>query len=226
MYIQSPSVDYLNTVVEDRNTIVREAKRDGLVLTPEQHLTLILDDVASIKRIMHSPALAYLASNSRHLHMSVFLLAQYHCQIPSEVRNQNDLVFMLSTRDKKTIHRVHAEYASCLDRRTFEHVVSYCTDNYGLLVIDNRSVASTFSDLCFSARINNYRELQFRKLGPPSLHTFVKDWYFDADVQVLPSVVDQNQWEQQEQDRTLYKQVMGNRKIYHDRKGKLVIRTV
>ena len=226
MYIQDPSPEYLNTVIDDRNETICQAKRDGVPLLPEQHLTLVLDDIASNKKIMRCPALAYLASNSRHLHMSIFVLAQYHCQIPSEIRNQNDVIFMLSTHDKKTIHRVHSEYASCLDKRAFEHVVSYCTDSYGMLVIDNRSIGSTFADICFSARIHNYKQLKFRMLGPTSLQTFVGDWYFDVDAVTLPSGEDQDQWQQQEQDRHLYKQVMGNRKIYQDRKGTLVIRTV
>lgn len=223
MYIQGPRVDYLETVVNDRNELIRESRLAGRALKEEEHLTLVLDDVASVRRIMRSNVLAYLASNSRHLHMSIFLLAQYHCQIPAEIRNQNDLIFMLATHDQKTIRRVHAEYASCLDRRAFEHVVSYCTDNYGMLVIDNRSIGSDFDSICFSARISDYNELQFAKLGSQSLHQFIDHWYFDEN---HPTDQEAVEWTQSQQEKDMVKQIMGNRRIFQDRRGKLVIRTV
>ena len=185
MYLHDPSIQFLKTIHADRNAVLKAHRKKKTSPMDVEHMTLILDDVASNKKIMRSPELAYLASNSRHLHMTVFLLAQYHCQIPAEIRSQNDYLFMLTTVDKKTIKRIYEEYVSMCDLRVFKAVVTYCTADRGLLVINNQCIGNTLSDVCYSARISNYSTLQIPTMGPSELWEFADRRYIDDDI-VLP----------------------------------------
>ena len=81
LFVHHPTIERLEKIKSVQNALVREHTRAGTPFPPHNMLTLVLDDVSSNKQIMRSPILAYLASNSRHLQMSIFILAQYHCQI-------------------------------------------------------------------------------------------------------------------------------------------------
>ena len=149
--------------------------------------------------------------------MSVFILAQYHCQIVTEVRNQFDIVFMLSTSDKKSIVRIHSEYCSCVDLRMFKYILSYVTQGFGLLVIDNQSTSLSIDDVCFHSKIQTYPPT-IDRLGSNEMWEFGEDHFCDED-QSRPGEEDAEEWVKTKDP--------GCKKMNHvitDRCGKLIIR--
>jgi hypothetical protein len=241
MYIQDASVQYLESLKNDRNNLMRKKKKKDLL--ESDHVTLILDDVASNKKIMKSAILTYLACNSRHLHMSIFILAQYHCQLSTEVRNQNDFIFMLATSDRKSIKRIYEEYASCANERIFRALLTFCTSDHGLFVVNNQISGNNITKICSTAKITNYNDLEFERLGAPKMLEFADSMYIDVDT-VIPSVEDAQEWfhykSEHDNDNTiidtlsdgtlsrvdLTKKMRNSRKIFTDRQGKIIIRKV
>ena len=225
MYIQDASVQYLEKLRDDRNDVVRKRKREH-ILPDFEHVTLILDDVASNKKIMRSSVLSYIACNSRHLHMSVYILAQYHCQIPPEVRNQNDYIFMLSTSDRKSIKRIYEEYASCSNERLFRAILSFCTSDYGLFIINNQTSNNELSTICATAKIDDISNLKYMKLGSEELWSFADRMYIDVDNTVLHNKEMVDHLMEQRNDDDLKKKMRNSLKTYSDRYGKIIIRKI
>ena len=231
MYIQDASIQYLEKLRDDRNNVVKKRKKTN-GLSDSEHVTLILDDVASNKKIMRSAVLTYLACNSRHLHMSIFILAQYHCQIPTEVRNQNDYVFMLATSDRKSIKRIYEEYASCTNERIFRALLTFCTSDHGLFIINNQTSGNDLSTICGTSKISDFENLEFVKLGSEELWNFADAMYIDVDT-IVPTVEDAEHWlgtttriENDIDNDDLSQKMRNSRKIFSDRYGKIIIRKV
>ena len=238
IFIQDPSVEYLESFRDQRNQLVRTYRRRKEPIPDSEHCTLILDDVASIRRIMRSPVLAYLASNSRHLCTSIFVLAQYACQVPAEIRNQFDLIFMLATADTKTIRRMHAEYCSITDLRIFEKVLAASTGEHGVLVIDNRAVTDRIEQVCFYGKIDTY-PFEIKRLGPPSAWAFGDMHYMDIDGGSVPTAAEAAEWERSlardvdddaedslsEHDSPFIRRdIRESRRVFEDRHGRVVVR--
>jgi hypothetical protein len=181
-----------------------------------KQMTIILDDVSSDKKLMRSQILSYLASNSRHLQMSIFVLAQYHCQIVTEVRNQFDMVFLLNTSDSKSIVRLHAEFCSGLNYRIFKHVLGHVTQNFGMMIINNQATSIQMEDVCFTSRMPTYPPI-LEKLGPAAIWDYGHGYYCDENA-TRPDRATADNWQKDQDDHQTHH-------VVTDRVGKLIIRT-
>ena len=75
LFLVDPGVEYLHTLRLEQEKHVSKYGEHNL---PDEHkVTLVLDDIAASKSIMRSKELQYLASNSRHLGLTILILAQY-----------------------------------------------------------------------------------------------------------------------------------------------------
>jgi hypothetical protein len=212
IFVVDPDLKYLENLRDTQNAIVRKYQKSGETFPSDRKITLVLDDVSSNKKLMRSQILSYLASNSRHLEMSIFVLAQYHCQIVTEVRNQFDQVFMLSTSDTKSIVRIHAEYCSGVDFRIFKHVLGHVTQDHGMLIIDNQATSTQIDSICFYATMDTYPPPLVR-LGPEDVWDFGEDYYCDEHA-TRPDAAMADAWQQSQEEHL----------VVTDRKGKLIIR--
>jgi CO dehydrogenase nickel-insertion accessory protein CooC1 len=209
IFVVDPDTSYLTRLKDAQNEKVRHYQTNNEPFPDDFHVTLIFDDVSSNKKLMRSQIMSYLASNSRHLQMSVFILAQYHCQIVAEVRTQFDYVVALSMSDLKSINRLHAEYCSCVDIRTFRHILTHVTQNHGALVINNQATTSDISDICKYSKIMSYPPI-LERLGSESAWHYGKDHYI-------------NEYDDRPTESAAEKWADDN-KVITDHKGKLIIR--
>jgi hypothetical protein len=242
LYVHDASIEYLERLRDQRNARIRHFQRLRRAFPTSEHVTLVFDDIASNKKIMRSPILGYLASNSRHLHMSIIILAQYHCQIPPEIRNQFDFVVILATSDAKTIGRVHSEFCSIIDLRSFRSVLAFATQKHGACIINNQSASMEITDVISYGLMETY-PVVVQELGSPQLWTFARERYIDVDM-VVPSKSDAEQWvrkrsqdedsesvSQRDDDNDTYSKSAHvaehvSRFIHTDRHGKIVVRKV
>ena len=173
IYIYDPpmAIDFLKRLRHIQNQAIMNAKAQNTEFNPELHVTLFMDDVASIPSIMKCPELAYLASNSRHLQTTIFITSQHIHQIPSQVRGQFDMIMSLATSSMKNIKVLHEEYASGIDVRTFKHIIAVATEDRGIMILDNTKSSTVATDVCFYARIDPYPPTLVR-LGHPDLWSY------------------------------------------------------
>lgn len=216
IFVIDPDLKYLENLRDTQNEIVRKYQKSGEPFPTANQVTLVLDDVSSNKKLMRSQILSYLASNSRHLQMSIYILAQYHCQIVTEVRNQFDLVFMLSTSDTKSIVRLHSEFCSGVDFRIFKHILGHVTQDFGMMVINNQATSIQIDSICFHAKMETYPPM-LERLGPDAVWEFGNDYYCDEN-ESRPDQEMADEWQKSQDDQQTHH-------VVTDRKGKLIIRT-
>lgn len=109
----------------------------------------------------------------------------------------------------KSINRLHAEYCSCVDIRTFRYILSHVTQKYGALVIDNQCTSSVLTDVCKYNRIDPYPPVLDR-LGSDTLWMYANDHYI-------------SQYDERPNEAVAEKWADEN-KVITDHKGKLIIR--
>jgi hypothetical protein len=230
LYCIDPDIEYFDTLRHEQEKHIAKYGEDDL---PDKHqVTLIIEDVASSKKLMRSKQLLSLASDSRHLGITMYILAQYIFQVPSEVRSQFDAIFVLSTSNLKNITIIHNEFVGSVPQRVFKRVLEAVTDEYGMLVIDNNK-NGTIQKVCSYARISNYPP-KLERLGSPDLWEYSRIHYLnieklrcaqaksrETDRDIEDDVDDDFQ-----NDAGVFMQVISANKVYHDRFGKIIVRQV
>ena len=229
LFCVDANVEYFTTLRQEQEKQIDKYGEENL---PDKHrVTLILDDVASSKHIMRSKELISLASDSRHLGITIFLLAQYIFQAPSEIRSQFDTIFVLSTSNRRNITTIHNEFVGSVPIRVFRRVLEAVTDNYGLLVIDNNKNGS-IEKVCSYARIANYPP-ELEKLGSPALWEYSRTHYLNieklrnAQLSLRESETDREIEDDDDDDFEkdgVFMQVVSANKVFHDRYGKIIVR--
>lgn len=230
LFCVDANVEYFTRLRQEQEKQIAKYGEEKL---PDKHrVTLILDDVASSKHIMRSKELMSLASDSRHLGITIFMLAQYIFQAPSEIRSQFDTIFVLSTSNRRNITTIHNEFVGSVPMRVFRRVLEAVTDNYGLLVIDNNKNGS-IENVCSYARITNYPP-KLERLGAPALWEYSRTHYLNIEKlrYAQANLRDENKIDRDIEDDddddfekdVVFMQVVSANKVFHDRFGKIIVR--
>lgn len=229
LFLIDPSVEYLQELIDTCNRLVQ--KYGEYSVPKEHHVTLVMDDVACISKLMNSKQLQYIASNSRHLPLQVIILAQYFCQVSKEVRSQFDMVIALATANRKNINALYEEYCSVVEMRVFKGILSAVTENYGALVIDNTGHSSDINHVCKYAKIHPYPP-DMQKLGSPDAWEYSRTHFLNfQELQSKLKKEEDEKFYSDEEDVDVFssneiKQIANQTKTFTDRLGKLIIRKV
>ena len=114
-------------------------KKEGKKLKDDR-IMLIMDDCMSSKgEWLKDPQILELFFNGRHHHLSFILTMQFSLGIPPELRSNFDYIFLLAEDFPSNRKRLYEHYAGMFPNLSiFEQVFREITDNYGVMVIDNR----------------------------------------------------------------------------------------
>ena len=216
LFVVDTSIEYLEKMKHHQTEMVKKYKTDFPRI---HHITLILDDCASIKSFMRSPILAWLASNGRHIELRLCILVQYLNQCPCEIRDQFDIIFCLATSNRKNIYKLHEEFVGVGDIRTFRSVLNTMTEDRGCLVIDNRISSNSISGCCFYTKMVSFPFAPLR-LGDKQQWVYSEKHYLD-DV-YIEQLEEAEESESEELEEI--KKVMDTTRLYSDRLGKIIIR--
>jgi len=114
----------------------------------DDRLMLIMDDCMSSKgEWLKDPQILELFFNGRHHHVSFILTMQFSLGIPPELRSNFDYVFLLAEDVTSNRKRLYEHYAGMFPTLAiFEQVFGEITENYGVMVIDNRIHSKNIAD--------------------------------------------------------------------------------
>ena len=133
----------LNLKNKQRKNDNKEEKDDSLML--------IMDDCMSSKgEWTKDKNITELFFNGRHHHISFILTMQYSIGIPPEMRSNFDYIFLLAEdiiSNRKRLYEHYAGMFSTFD--IFQQVFSSITDNYGVMVINNRIHSKDITEKVF-----------------------------------------------------------------------------
>uniref|UniRef100_A0A6C0H6Y3 Uncharacterized protein n=1 Tax=viral metagenome TaxID=1070528 RepID=A0A6C0H6Y3_9ZZZZ len=135
-----------NRIIEDNKQREKEGKikKNGYVM-------LIMDDCLSSKGTwLRDSNILELFYNGRHSLISFILTLQYAIGIPPELRSNFDYIFLLAEDIISNRKRLFDHYAGMFPSfDVFQQVFSELTDNYGVMVIDNRIHSKNITDKVF-----------------------------------------------------------------------------
>jgi hypothetical protein len=122
---------------------VKEGKKEK-----DDRIMLIMDDCMSSKGTwLKDPNILELFFNGRHHHVSFILTMQFSLGIPPELRSNFDYVFLLAEDVTSNRKRLYEHYAGMFPTLAiFEQVFGEITENYGVMVIDNRIHSKNIAD--------------------------------------------------------------------------------
>ena len=136
------SQDKLERAISVQQEMVARGKKRSLLI--------IMDDCMYNKNVFTSTAARVACMNGRHLNLSIICCCQYALDLPTAIRAQIDLVFVLKESIKVNRTRLYKYFFGMFDKEAiFEKCFHLCTANYGALVMDNTVSSTTVEDTVF-----------------------------------------------------------------------------
>ena len=170
---------------EDNRSRVKEGKKEK-----DDRIMLVMDDCMSSKGSwVKDQNILELFFNGRHHHVSFILTMQYAVGIPPEMRSNFDYIFLLAEDFISNQKRLYEHYAGMFPSfDIFKQVFAEVTQNYGVMVINNRIHSSNITDKVFWYKAKKVPEFQ---MGNKTFKKFHKK-YYDPEWNKRPSIFDPN----------------------------------
>jgi hypothetical protein len=151
---------------EDNKRRIKEGKKPK-----DDSLMLIMDDCMSSKGTwLKDPNILELFFNGRHHHISFILTMQYSVGIPPEMRSNFDYIFLLAEDYISNRKRLYEHYAGMFPSfDVFQQVFSELTENFGMMVINNRVHSKNITDKVFWYKAKNTPNF---RVGSKKFHKF------------------------------------------------------
>lgn len=156
---------------EDNKNRIKDGKKPK-----DDSIMIIMDDCMSSKGTwLKDPNILELFFNGRHHHLSFILTMQYSVGIPPEMRSNFDYIFLLAEDTISNRKRLYEHYAGMFPTfDIFQQVFSDITENYGIMVINNRVHSKNLTDKVFWYRAKTVPSF---KLGCKKYHKFHDEAY-------------------------------------------------
>ena len=142
----------------------------------DDRLMLIMDDCMSSKGTwVKDQNILELFFNGRHHHVSFILTMQYCVGIPPEMRSNFDYIFLLAEDFISNQKRLYEHYAGMFPSfDIFKQVFAEITQNYGIMVINNRVHSTDITEKVFWYKAKKVPDF---KLGSKKYIKFHKKYY-------------------------------------------------
>ena len=119
---------------------------------------LIMDDCMSSKHLwLKDPNVLSIFNEGRHYQLTFILSMQYSLGIQPELRSNFDYVFLLGEDFINNRKKLYEHYAGMFpSRELFDQVFMQVTDNYGVMVINNRLRSNDIRKKVFWYKANKH----------------------------------------------------------------------
>tara|TARA_B100001248_G_C27393520_1_gene463904 strand:+ start:2276 stop:3157 length:882 start_codon:yes stop_codon:yes gene_type:complete len=154
----------------------------------DDRIMLVMDDCMSSKGTwVKDQNILELFFNGRHHHVSFILTMQYAVGIPPEMRSNFDYIFLLAEDFISNQKRLYEHYAGMFPSfDIFKQVFAEVTQNYGVMVINNRIHSSNITDKVFWYKAKKVPEF---KMGSRIFNKYHKK-YYDPEWNKRPMLFD------------------------------------
>lgn len=168
---------------EDNKNRIKEGKKEK-----DDRIMLVMDDCMSSKGSwVKDQNILELFFNGRHHHVSFILTMQYAVGIPPEMRSNFDYIFLLAEDFISNQKRLYEHYAGMFPSfDIFKQVFAEVTQNYGVMVINNRIHSSNITDKVFWYKAKKVPDF---KMGSKLYNKYHKK-YYDPNWNKRPIIFD------------------------------------
>jgi energy-coupling factor transporter ATP-binding protein EcfA2 len=105
---------------------------------------VVLDDLAFDSSIMKKPVMRFIFMNGRHLNIFLIFSSQYVSDLgPPAIRANIDVLFVCREAIQANRFRLYNMFFGVFESfEDFNKVLNACTENYGVLVLDNTKLSN------------------------------------------------------------------------------------
>ena len=120
----------------------------------KNNFALIFDDMISdVDAFRNNAFVKKIFLEGRHYNLGFFLLTQFVNALPPYAKNNIDYIFILQQQNNEEKERLYKEFGGAFqNKKDFIKILDLITENYGCLVIDNKSKSNKLSDRVFGYR--------------------------------------------------------------------------
>ena len=161
---------------------IGKKKKDGSVM-------LIMDDCLSVKGWTRDSNILELFYNGRHSLISFILTIQYAVGIPPDLRSNFDYIFLLAEDAVSSRKKLYDHYAGMFPTfDIFQQVFNELTDNYGVMVIDNRIHSKNLTDKVFWYKAKKVPTFKVGCKGFKTFHNNTYDDNWDKKIEIFDPI--------------------------------------
>ena len=171
-------------IIEDNKVRCKDGKKkkDGSVM-------LIMDDCLSVKGWTRDSNILELFYNGRHSLISFILTIQYAVGIPPDLRSNFDYIFLLAEDAVSSRKKLYDHYAGMFPTfDIFQQVFNDITDNYGVMVIDNRIHSKNLTDKVFWYKAKKVPTFKVGSNKFKDFHTTKYDESWDKKIEIFDPI--------------------------------------
>lgn len=141
------SAEKVDTLLKSQRELAKNDK--------QRNLFVVMDDCMYDKKILKSTVIRDLFMNGRHQHVTLFNAMQYVMDMPPDLRTQVDYCFVFKENIMANKVKLWKYFFGMFEKYDdFNRVLERCTDNYGILVLDNTTPTSELNQCVFWYRAN------------------------------------------------------------------------
>jgi len=125
----------------------KEKAKDNKIINPSAFL--VMDDcLADKKSWINDQTVREIFMNGRHYKITYLLTMQFSLGITPELRSNIDYIFLLAADTPDELQKIHKHYVSGIIPvfESFLHIFNRLTENYGCMIIDNKSKSKQLDD--------------------------------------------------------------------------------
>ncbi|AGE55674.1 hypothetical protein ATCVMN08101_534R [Acanthocystis turfacea Chlorella virus MN0810.1] len=161
--------DYDNAALERLLERQKKAAKKGNM----GKVFVVLDDLAFDSSIMKKPVMRYIFMNGRHLNIYLIFSSQYVADLgPPAIRANIDVLLVCREAIQANRFRLYNMFFGVFETfEDFNKVLNACTQNYGVLVLDNTKLSNNPEDCVFHWKAKMRDDF---KMGSPAFWKFSK----------------------------------------------------
>lgn len=149
----------------------------------DTRLLICLDDIGYKRDVLASPILRQIFLNGRHDSISLIITVQHAMLLRPELRSNSDYIYVFKQNAVSCIKNLHEHYfAAFPTRKEFSLVLSSCTQDFGVLVLDNTKPSTDIPKTVFWYKAKLGREF---KLGSKEFWNYHHKWYVSDEERYL-----------------------------------------
>ena len=135
---------------------------------------VVLDDLAFDSSIMKKQIIRFIFMNGRHLNIFLIFSSQYVSDLgPPAIRANIDVLFVCREAIQANRWRLYNMFFGCFETfEDFNKVLNACTEDYGVLVLDNTKLSNNVGDCVFHFRAKMRDDF---RMGSRSFWRFSKE---------------------------------------------------
>ena len=169
----------LTDIIESQKRLLLRQRIGEIDKNIDTRIAIILDDIGYKKDVLGSQIIRQIFLNGRHDNIILIVTVQHAMLLRPELRSNSDYIYVFKQTAASCIKNLHAHFFGMFStQKEFSLVLSSCTQNYGVVVLDNTKPSTDISKIVFWYKANPERVF---KVGSKEFWAYHNKWFLSDE---------------------------------------------